>query len=127
MAIKNAPKSIVTCPEIKAKDRKEAVAVSLNSDGTAYKVQITMLVGVPEIKMFVKNEGKKNEEIIEYVDSGVLILDGLTIEIGGVEHRLTVRKAQFGEKGRAGQDCIVCRPVNQKAPSVKKEVDEIPF
>ena len=119
--MKNAIKpTLVECPEIRAEDRPDTVSVEINSAKNAYVVTVRMLVGAPK-------EKKPTEGDFSWIDSGVLNLDNLIIQIGGVEHKLTTRKAQWNKKGqRIGSDCLVVRPATAKKTEPKKS-EEIPF
>ena len=113
---KNAPKSLVVCPEISS-SRKGTVSVSPNSDGTAFVVTIKMLVGAP-----VTRKSKKGKE---YTQSGVLSFDESIVEINGVSHRISLNSGWY-EGRRVGNPEIVFKPV-EETESTTVETVEIPF
>ena len=118
MASKNAPKTLAVCPELTLKDHKEALSVEMNKAGNAMVLMIKMLVGLPETK-----GADKGKNSFTWEDSGVLILDGAVIEIAGVAHKITVRKAVWKDSRKIGHDAIVVRPVTTKEE--KKEADKV--
>jgi len=119
MATKNASKSITlaVCPELNLRDHPECISTQMNSTNNAVVLTLRFLVGSPEVR-----SAEKGNTMIEWNDSGVLMLDGATVEINGVDHKITVRKAMWKDGRRIGSDAIVVRPVKEKKAETKVEI-----
>lgn len=111
MASKNAPKNLIVCPEISS-DRPGTIEVTPNSNGTAWVLNIKMLVGSPTTK-----QSKKGKN---YTQSGVLKINQV-VDIGGVPHRITLNSGWYEGK-RVGDPEIVVKPVEVEETTTAPEV-----
>jgi hypothetical protein len=109
---KNAPKSLVMNPSIKASN-VDCIDTAMNGNGNAVVITIKMLAGKPEEKSAkIKEDGKEKQ--VTWKVMGSIDLDS-TFEVDGVECRLVAVK----KYGRLSS--LEVRPVGGSSSATQEE------